>query len=76
MSIFGQWLPWLFGAGALLLVGGLVVKGFAPGSILAGLGRVAANVGWRMMLFAVFVYVVARVLESVFQSMLSNLPGT
>lgn len=38
------------------------------------LGRGAINVGWRMMLAAI--YVLVRVLEGVFQSMISNLPGT
>ena len=74
-QIFGPWLPWLFGVGTVLLVCGLVVGEFGTGSVLAGLGRGAANVGWRMMLFAAAIYIMARVLEGVFQSMMSNLPG-
>ena len=77
MDVFGSWLPWLFGVGTVLLVGGLVAKEFGPGSkILTELGRRAVNVGWRMMLLAVFVYLMVRVLEAVFSNLLSNLPGT
>ena len=76
MDVFGPWLPWLFVVGTVLLVGGLVAKEFAPGSFVAGLGRGAANVGWRMMLLAVSVYLVIRALEAAFSSLLSNLPGT
>jgi len=79
MSIFGPWLPWLFGVGTVLLVSGLVATQLAAASdfpAVRGLGHGAINVGWRMMLAAAAIYVLVRVLEGVFQSMISNLPGT
>ena len=78
MGIFGPWLPWLFGVGTVLLVGGLVatrLSAAAGSRVVRGLGRGAINVGWRMMLAAAAFYVLVRVLEGVFQSMMSNLPG-
>ena len=79
MVIFGPWLPWLFGMGTVLLVGGLVATQLAAATdfpAVRALGRGAANVGWRMMLAAVAIYILVRVLEGIFQSMISNLPGT
>lgn len=77
MSVFGPWLPWLFGVGTVLLVGGLVATRLAADlPAVRGLGRGVANVGWRMVLAATEIYLLVRVLEGVFQSMVSNLPGT
>ena len=79
MSIFGPWLPWLFGVGTVLLVSGLLATQLAAAadfSVVRGLGRGAINVGCRMMLAAAAIYVLVRVLEGVFQSMTFNLPGT
>jgi len=77
MQVFGPWLPVLFGFGAILLIVGLVAAQYAEitGSrSIRALGRGASNVGWRLMLLAVFVYVMARVLEAIFDNMLSNPP--
>ena len=41
-----------------------------------GLGRGAANVGWRMMLLAAAMYLNLLVLTAVFENMVSNKPGT
>ena len=63
----------------MLLVSGLVATQLAAASdfpAVRGLGHGAINVGWRMMLAAAAIYVLVRVLEGVFQSMISNLPGT
>ncbi len=79
MVIFGPWLSWLFGMGTVLLVGGLVATQLAAATdvpAVRALGHGAANVGWRMMLAAVAIYILVRVLEGIFQSMVSNLPGT
>lgn len=74
-DIFGPWLPLLFGLGAVLLAGGLVAKEVASDPFLKGIGRGAANVGWRMMLFAATMYLLMVALAAVFENMLSNLPG-
>ena len=79
MGIFGPWLPWLFEVGTVLLVSGLVATQLAAATdfpAVRGLGRGAINVWWRMMLAAAAIYVLVRVLEDVFQSTVSNLPGT
>jgi uncharacterized membrane protein YgdD (TMEM256/DUF423 family) len=52
MNLFGPWLVPLFGVGAVLLVGGLVTREMASDRSVKGLGRGAANVGWRLMLLA------------------------
>jgi hypothetical protein len=44
MDIFGPWLPWLFGVGAILLAGELLAKEMAPSSSTQKLGQGAANV--------------------------------
>jgi hypothetical protein len=72
-------LPWLFGVGTVLLVRGLFVTQLAAAAdfpAVRGLGRGAINVAWRMMLAAAAIYVLVRVLEGVFQSIISNLSGT
>ena len=76
MDVFRPWLPWLFGMGAVLLVGGLLAKEMAPSSSAQKMGRGAANVGWRLILLAVVVYLLIRGLGVVFDSFVSNLPGT
>ena len=79
MSIFGPWLPWLFGVGTVLLVSGLLATLLAAAAdftAVCGFGRGAINVGWRMMLAAAAIYVLVGVLEGLFQSMISNLPAT
>ncbi len=76
MDVFGPWLPWLFGVGAILLVGGLLAKEMAPTSSAQKLGRGAANVGWRLILLAIVAYLLIVGLGAVFDSFLSNLPGT
>ena len=75
MEIFGPWLPPLFGFGAVLLAGGLAAKEIISDPFLKGIGRGAANVGWRMMLFAATMYLLIVALAAVFEGMLSNLPG-
>ena len=74
MEIFGPRLPSLFGLGTDLLVGGLVAKA-AASDRLKGIGRGAADVGWRMMLFAATMYLLVLALSAAFESMPSNLPG-
>lgn len=75
MEIFGPWLPLLFGLGTVLLVGGLLTKEMAANSTVKGLGRGAANAGWRMMLLAAVMYLLILALSAAFENMLSNLPG-
>ncbi len=60
---------------AVLLVGGLVAKEAASDPFLKGIGRGAANIGWRMMLLAAAFYLLLRALAAVFENMISNLPG-
>ena len=43
-------MPWLFGVGTILLVGGLLAKEMVADSSIQKLGRGAANVGWRLVL--------------------------
>ena len=43
MDVFGPWLPWLFGVGAILVVGGLLAKEMAPNSSAQKLGHSANN---------------------------------
>ena len=43
MDLFGPWLPWLFGVGAVLLIGGLLTKELAKGSSFRRLGRGAIS---------------------------------
>jgi hypothetical protein len=72
-------LPWLFGANTVLLVSGPVATQLAAAAdfpTVRGLGRGAIDVGWRMTLAAAAIYMLVRVSEGVFQSMISNLPGT
>ena len=76
MDVFGPWLPWLFGVGTILLVGALLAKEMAPNSSTQKLGRGAANVGWRLILLAVAAYLLIVGLGAVFDSFISNLPGT
>jgi hypothetical protein len=76
MNLFGPWLVPLFGVGAVLLVGGLLTKELASDRSVKGLGRGAANVGWRLMLLATAMYLAILALTAVFESMISNLPGT
>ena len=75
MNLFGPWLLPLFGVGTVLLVGGLVTKEMASDRTVKGLGRGAANVGWRLMLLAAAMYLVILALTAVFENMMSNLPG-
>ena len=75
MEVFGPWLPLLFGLGIVLLVGGLVAKEMAANSTVKGLGRGAANAGWRMMLLAATIYLLVLALAAFFENMISNLPG-
>ena len=42
----------LFGAGTVLLVGGLVAKEFAKGSVIVAFGKGAANVGGPASLYS------------------------
>ncbi len=76
MSVFGPWIPLLFGVGTALLVGGLLTKELVSDATAKGLGRAAANAGWRLMLLAAVIYLLVRGLTAVFESMVSNLPGT
>jgi hypothetical protein len=76
MDLFGPWLPPLFGVGTVLLVGGLLTKEVAQDRSVRGLGRGAANVGWRLMLLAAAMYFIILALTAVFEKMVSNLPGT
>jgi hypothetical protein len=76
MEVFGPWLPLLVGSGAILLVGGLVVKELASGSFLKGVGKSAVRGGALMLLAAGTIYVLILTLAAVFENMLSNLPGT
>ena len=46
------------------------------GPVLVVLGKGAANVGWWMMLLAMFSYLLIQGLEAVFSSLISNLPET
>jgi hypothetical protein len=75
MDLFGPWLLPLFGVGTVLLAGGLLTKEIASKPSVKGLGRGAANVGWRLMLLAVAMYLVVLALTAVFDNMISNLPG-
>ena len=75
LEVFGPWIPLLFGAGTILLVGGLLAKEAAASPTAKGLGRAAANVGWRMMLLAAAIYLLIRALSAAFEGMVSNLPG-
>ncbi len=75
MGVFGPWLPWLFGSGAVLLAGGLLVGRSVPDPTAAKLGRAAASAGWRMMLLAATMYLMILALAAVFENVLSNLPG-
>jgi hypothetical protein len=45
MSLFGPWLPWLFGTGAVLLVAGLLARELAVDPVVVRLGRGAASAG-------------------------------
>lgn len=76
MDVFGPWLPWLFGVGTILLVGGLLAKEMAPGPSAQKLGRGAANVGWRLILLAIVAYLLIWALGAIFDSFISNLPGS
>jgi hypothetical protein len=76
MALFGSWLPWLFGVGAFLLIGGLLTKELAKGSSAGRLGRGAISAGLRMMLLAATIYVLIQGLGGVFNNFISNLPGT
>lgn len=76
MDLFGPWLLPLFGVGTFLLVGGLVTKELVSDRFVKGLGRGAANVGWRLMLLAAAMYLAILALTAVFENMVSNLPGT
>lgn len=51
-NLFGPWLLPLFGEGTILLAGGSLTKEIASDRSVKGLGRGAANVGWRLMLLA------------------------
>jgi hypothetical protein len=75
MNLFGPWLLPVFVIGAVLLVGGLLTKEMAPDRSVKGLGRGAANVGWRLMLLAAAMYFLILALTAVFDGMVSNLPG-
>jgi hypothetical protein len=76
MNLFVPWLVPLFGVGAVLLVGGLLTKELTSDRSIKGLGRGAANVGWRLMLLAAAMYFLILALNAVFENMVSNLPGT
>jgi hypothetical protein len=75
MDVFGPWLPWLFGVGTILLVGGLLAKEMAPNSSAQKMGRGAANVGWRLILLAVVVYLLILGLGAVFDSFTAESAG-
>jgi hypothetical protein len=74
-DLFGPWLLPLFGVGTVLLAGGLLTREMASDRSVKRLGRGAANVRWRLMLFAAAMYFVILALTAVFENMLSNLPG-
>jgi hypothetical protein len=76
INLFGPWLVPLFGVGTALLVGGPLTKELASNRSVKGLGRGAANVGWRLMLLAATMYLALLALAAIFSSMISNLPGT
>jgi hypothetical protein len=76
MDLFGPWFPWLMGVGAVLLVGGLLAKEMAADSFVRKLGHGAASAGWRLILLAIVGYVLILALGAVFDSFMSNLPGT
>ena len=75
MKFFGPWLPWLFGVGTVLLVGGLLTTKFATDSSIRGVGRGVASAGLRLMLFAAAIYLLIKGLGAVFEGASSNLPG-
>ena len=75
MNLFGPWLLPVFGIGTVLLVGGLATKEMAQDRSVKGLGRGAANVGWRLMLLAAAMYLMILALTAVFENMVSSLPG-
>jgi hypothetical protein len=76
MDLFELWLLPLFGVGTILLAGGLLTKEMASDRSVKRVGRSAANVGWRLMLLAAAMYFVILALAAVFESRISNLPGT
>jgi hypothetical protein len=51
-------------------------EGDGPNSSAQRLGRGAANVGWRLILLAIVAYLPIWGLGAVFDSFISNLPGT
>ena len=53
-----------------------MTKEMASDRSVKGLGRGAANVGWRMMLLAAAMDLNLLVLTAVFENMVSNKPGT
>lgn len=75
IDLFGPWLIPLFGVGTVLLAGGLLTNEMASNPSVKGLGRGAANVGWRLMLLAAAMYFVILALTAIFANMISNLPG-
>ena len=73
MDLFG---PWLYGVGAVLLVGGLLTKELTSDASVQGLGRVAASAGLKMMLLAATIYLLIQGLGAVFNYFISNLSET
>ena len=77
----GPWLPRLFGLGAVLLAGGLVVaRQAASRPNLREIGRGAVKAGAMMLLIAATMYLLIVALAILFSSktienILSNLPG-
>jgi hypothetical protein len=70
MNLFGPWLVPLFGVGTVLLVGGMLAKEMASDPSVKGLGRGAANVGWRLLLLAAAMYLMILALGTVFENMI------
>ena len=76
MKFFGPWLPWLFGVGTVLFVGGLLMTRLASDSSIQGVGRGISSAGLRLMLFAAAIYLLIKGLGAVFDSFTSNPQGT
>ncbi len=74
IGVLAYWLPWLFGAGAVLVAGGLLTKELASVPSKRRLGHEAISAGGTMMVLAAIAYVLVRALPIMFSNFMSNLP--